>query len=118
MCRDHRSAPTFIHLTRASFPGRSNPIGHASMLRQRGEKLFSARPSIPSQNRCADPRASCDVSAGFKASVELNGIGFKGAMCYDASSQCMLLFGGAFMVGSGYRNDTWLWDGRDWTEAQ
>src|SRR5690606_29896612 len=43
---------------------------------------------------------------------------FKGAMCYDARSQCMLLFGGAFTVGSGYRNDTWLWDGRDWTEAQ
>jgi hypothetical protein len=35
-------------------------------------------------------------------------------MVYDKASQRMLLFGGG--VGGGLLDDTWMWDGSDWTE--
>src|SRR5690606_12449179 len=64
------------------------------------------------------PGAGMESEMGEVAGATLVPGRSKGAMCYDARSQCMLLFGGAYTVGSGYRNDTWHWDGKDRTEAQ
>jgi hypothetical protein len=38
------------------------------------------------------------------------------AMAYDPVSRLLLLFGG--MTASGTVNDTWLFDGSDWTQVQ
>lgn len=45
------------------------------------------------------------------------------AMAYDAISNCVVLFGGESMSGTGYAalrirlDDTWAWNGTDWTRA-
>ena len=40
---------------------------------------------------------------------------YNSAMCFDRTSQSVLLFGGTG-VGTGIYGDTWLWDGKSWTQ--
>ena len=40
-----------------------------------------------------------------------------GSMAYDPVRGRVVLFGGIMSGASGYYNDTWIWDGTDWTEV-
>jgi hypothetical protein len=40
---------------------------------------------------------------------------FASAMAYDAARQRIVLFGGGFIYYGNNRNDTWEWDGNNWT---
>ena len=40
---------------------------------------------------------------------------FQTAMAYDASRQRIVLFGGGYQYYGNNRNDTWEWDGNNWT---
>jgi hypothetical protein len=38
-------------------------------------------------------------------------------MAFDPSSGKVVLFGGAVSRGTTFLSDTWLWDGKSWTQA-
>jgi hypothetical protein len=40
-----------------------------------------------------------------------------GAMAFDASNKCMLLYGGADLSGKTAFTDTWQWDGQSWAQV-
>jgi hypothetical protein len=42
---------------------------------------------------------------------------FGAAVAFDAVRHVVLLFGGNTVEGGGSLNDTWTWNGQDWTEA-
>lgn len=45
---------------------------------------------------------------------------YRAALAYDQSRQQVVIFGGYGMSSdaSGYLSDTWVWDGKDWTQVQ
>jgi len=41
---------------------------------------------------------------------------FSQAMWYDFARQRVMMFGGSSTTGGGLLDDTWMWDGNDWTQ--